>query len=115
MASTPPVSALITRGSDGSAKKFTNCASFAGWSMLKRSFDPVPMISSLMSGLPMRCTWRNRPDRSGTPLLLRRTDTRGREVVPQIPSVAAAEVAGSTRPVLVNSWTGISMAMVLTA
>ena len=83
--------------------------------MLKRSFEPVPMISSLISGLPMRCTWRNRPERSGTPLLLRRTDTRGREVVPHMPSVAAGDVAGSTRPVRVSSATGTSIAMVLTA
>ena len=89
--------------------------SFAGWSMLKRSFEPVPMMSSLMNALPMRCTWRNWPDRSGTPLVLRRTDTRGRDVVPHTPMVAAGEVAGSTLPVRVSRLAGISMASVLTA
>jgi len=82
--------------------------------MLKRSFDPVPIISSLNNGLPIRCTWRQSPSvsaGSGD----RRTVTRGREVVAQTPIVAAGEVAGSMRPVRVSISMGTSMAMAFTA
>ena len=69
--------------------------------MLKRSLEPVPISSSLMSGLPMRCTWAKAPELacgSGD----RRTVVRGRDVVPHTPIVAAVELAGSIAPVRVS-------------
>ena len=45
---------LKTPANTGLRKKSANCASFSGSSMLKRSLEPVPMMSSLMSELPMR-------------------------------------------------------------
>jgi len=41
--------------------------------------------------------------------------TRGRDVVPQMPTVAAGEVAGSTAPLRVSIATGTSIAIELTA
>ena len=68
----------------GCKKKLANCASFSGSSMLNRSLAPIPMISSLMSGLPIRCTCRQGPAARADGLLagLRRTVTFWREVVP---------------------------------
>ncbi len=71
------------------------------------------MISSLMSGLPIRWICEKDPDGlagSGA----RRTVSRGREVVPQAPMVAAGLVDGTIVPVLVSMAMGTSMAMVFT-
>src|SRR5437016_7921015 len=82
--------------------------------MLKRSFEPLPISTSLMSALPIRCTCCHDPELAcgrGE----RRTVIRGREVVPQTPMVAFTDVAGSTLPVLVIIETGTSMAIAFTA
>ena len=42
----------------GSRSKWANCLSFTGLSMLQRSFEPIPITSSLISELPILCTWR---------------------------------------------------------
>src|SRR5438876_830479 len=47
---------LKTPANTGLRKKSANCASFSGSSMLKRSLEPVAMMSSMMRELPMRCT-----------------------------------------------------------
>src|SRR5213594_2963201 len=82
------------------------------------------MISSLISGLPSRCTCRKRrPATIGFSVLGklrsgsgdRRMVIRGRDVVPQIPIVAAVEVDASTLPVLVSQVIGTWRAMALTA
>ena len=82
--------------------------------MLKRSFDPVPMMSSLMSGLPSRWIWLNAPELcAGNGA--RRNVVRGRDVVAQTPIVAAVEVEASTALVRVSIATGNSIAIELTA
>ncbi len=115
IATTPPVSALTTRASAGSRKNDANCLSFFGSSMLKRSFEPVPTRSSLMSGLPMRCTCDRPSPWSIAGSGARRTVTRGRDVVAHMPIVAAGEPAASTLPVRVSSATGTSIAIEFTA
>src|SRR5687768_7664488 len=82
--------------------------------MLNRFLYPVPITNSLMSGLPMRWTcWKVPELDSGKGD--RRTVTRGREVVAHTPIVAAVEVAGSIRAVLVRSSIGTSIAIEFTA
>ena len=86
--STVVYTAFSARASTGSRTKFANWASFAGSSMLNRSFEPVPVTSSLMSALPMRCTGWNPPELdsgSGD----RRTVTRARDVWPYVPMTAS--------------------------
>src|SRR5262245_29230051 len=61
----------------------------------------------------MRCTWLNDPaEAAGSGA--RRVVTRGREVVPQTPIVAATELAASTAPVRVSIATGTSIAIAFT-
>ena len=85
--------------SRGSRTKPANCASLRGSSMLNRSFDPVPMMSSLTSGLPMRCTWLHRP-RSCAVRGARRTVIWRREVEPYVPRSAARSVEAVAPAVL---------------
>src|SRR6516165_9405717 len=103
---------MLTKG--GFRSKLANCESFTGYDMLQKSFDPMPMINSLMSGLPSRCTcWKGPLFFSGLEEF--RIVTRLREVVPQTPIVALGEVAGSMFPVLVSMVIGTWMAMAFTA
>ncbi len=57
-----PYTALSTRANTGLSTKLANCESSLGWLALKVSFEPVPMTSSLISGLPMRVTWTRSPE-----------------------------------------------------
>src|SRR5579862_3770904 len=47
---------LRTAARVGLRTKFANCESLSGNDMLKRSFEPVPIINSLISELPSRFT-----------------------------------------------------------
>jgi hypothetical protein len=57
----PPKAAWAARAISGSSAKAAKSASFTGCARLQSSLKPVPMISSLNSGLPMRCTWIDGP------------------------------------------------------
>ena len=81
MSNAPPKAAWVTRAISGSSAKSANCASSSGSERLHRSLKPVPMISSLNSGLPMRWTWTNLPSLCTGRLGARRSMPR-REVVP---------------------------------
>ena len=98
----------------GLRKKVANCASFSGSSMLKRSLDPRPMISSLMSGLPMRCTWRQAPEVSRVGSGERRTVTPGAKCCRRCRAGPAGSIGGVLLPSWVSSSIGTSMAIVLT-
>ena len=81
--------------------------------MLHLSLEPVPIISSLINGFPIRWICRKWPAVcAGSGDL--RTVICGRDVVPQDPIVAAGSVAGRTVPVRVSMAMGTSIAMVLT-
>ena len=67
--------------SRGLSTKLANCLSFTGKSVLNLSFDPVPMISSLISELPSRFTCRHWLFLESVPEA-RRTETRWRDVAP---------------------------------
>src|SRR5438309_1887680 len=82
--------------------------------MLNRSLNPVPISSSLMSGLPIRWIWLQEPaDSAGSGA--RRVVSLGLDVVAQTPMVAAVELAASIAPVFVNIEIGTSMAIEFTA
>jgi len=110
----PPNAASRTRASERSGKNDANRASFLGWSRLNRSLNPVPISTSLISGLPIRCVLYLDPELTGGNGD-RRTVVRGRDVLAQTPMVAAVEFAASILPVRVSSETGTSVAIEFTA
>src|ERR1700733_3186040 len=98
-------------GSNGSAKKFKNSEpSAVGGCVFQMSLAPMPMSSSLTSGLPRRDTWVHGPLRMSPPLnQLPHSLTFWRLAVVHTPITAAGSSgpAGTDR---VTSLTGICRA-----